>query len=188
MTPPSDPAPTRIYLFGDLEIQRGAQPFRLPTRKAELLLAFLALRPEAHGREKLAALFWGDVSDEQARGSLRNALTALRQALGSDVLVADRLTVRLNPGYPLWIDAAEFDRPEFRRPAGHEGAPPDRERLAALDLYRGDLLANFYDDWIMPLREYYRAVFLERAIAGATAPDAQRIRPGYRPGPAGARR
>jgi non-specific serine/threonine protein kinase len=165
MTPTADPALTRLYLFGDLEIHRGAQLVRLPTRKAELLLAYLVLRPEAHGREKLAALFWGDVSDEQARGSLRKALTALRQAFGPDVLLADRLTIQLNPDYPLWNDAAEFDRPEFRRPAGHEGVPPDRERLAALDLYRGDLLAGFYDDWIAPLREYYHAAFLERALS-----------------------
>jgi len=157
------PSSVRLCLFGDLEIARGEDKIRLPTRKAEHLLAYLALFPKAHDREHLAALFWGDVPDEQARGSLRKALTALRAACGADVVVADRLTVRLNPDYPLWIDAAEFERRVAPRPPAD--ALPNAEQLATLDLYRGDLLPDFYDDWITPLREHYRAAFLERALA-----------------------
>ena len=50
-------------------------------KKAEALLAFLALHPgQMHARDKLAALLWGDVSDERARHSLRQVLLTLRQA------------------------------------------------------------------------------------------------------------
>ena len=163
----AEPSLVRLCLFGDYALARDGRPIRLPTRKAELLLAYLTLFPKAHGREHLAALFWGDVPDEQARGSLRKALTALRAALGPDVVLADRLTVQLNPDFPLWVDAVEFERLVARHSPADDA--PDAALLAALDLYRGELLAGFYDDWIIPLREHYRAAFLERALALAAA-------------------
>ncbi|MDP2975169.1 MAG: hypothetical protein Q8N45_03035 [Anaerolineales bacterium] len=70
--------------------------------------AYLALHTEQHPREKLAALLWGDSTDEQARHSLRTALAILRKHLGDDVILADRETVQLNPDFPRWIDAREF--------------------------------------------------------------------------------
>lgn len=72
-----------LCLWGALLIERDAQPIRLPTRKVQALLAYLVLHPEAHMREKLAALLWGDSPDEQARGSLCKALTLLRTHLVS---------------------------------------------------------------------------------------------------------
>ena len=64
---------------------------RLASRKAQALLAYLALTPgQVHARDKLAALLWPDGADERSRHSLRQALVALRRALaptGGDVLV-----------------------------------------------------------------------------------------------------
>jgi DNA-binding SARP family transcriptional activator len=57
-----------LYLLGSFRLEsrkphgtagREARTIRLPTRKAESLLAYLALFPERHVREKLASLFWG---------------------------------------------------------------------------------------------------------------------------------
>jgi len=43
---------------------------------------YLALRPgQAHGREALASLLWGDTDDAHARKSLRQAVYVLRKAL-----------------------------------------------------------------------------------------------------------
>ncbi len=49
----------------------GTELIRLPTRKVESLLAYIVLYPHEHARGKLAALFWGYVTDTQARQSLR---------------------------------------------------------------------------------------------------------------------
>jgi serine/threonine-protein kinase len=60
-----------------------AQPKRLA------LLVYLALA-EASGfrrRDKTVALFWPELDDEHARGSLRQALSFLRRALGEGVIV-----------------------------------------------------------------------------------------------------
>ncbi len=157
---PADASQARLHLFGDFHLARAALPIHLPTRKVELLLAYLALSPNAHSREQLAALLWGDFPDEQARASLRKALTLLRVALGADVVLADRLSVRLNPGYPLWVDVDAFERAS--------GESLD-EWAASLDLYRGDLLQGFYADWLMPRREHYRTSYLERALSLAGA-------------------
>src|ERR1700687_539891 len=124
-----------LHLFGSFESTLDNEPIRFPTRKIEALLAFLVLHPEPHAREKLAALFWGDVSDNQARVSLRYALARLREALSRVFLIADRETVQLNPDFPIWVDAREFRAQDSTFRAQN---------------YRGDLLADFYDDWIRP--------------------------------------
>lgn len=153
----ADSTTAQLYLFGGFRLTRGGAVTHLPTRKAEALLAYLVLFPKAHSREELAGLFWGDTPDEQARGSLRKALSALRRSLGSEAVLADRLTARLNPDFRLWVDAVDFEHKTMM-----EVALP-----GSLDLYRGDLLVGFYDDWIVPLREHYRALFLEQALSSA---------------------
>src|SRR5574341_362822 len=68
----------RLYLLGSFRLERSGYLLSLPTRKAEALLAYLVLYPGVHAREKVAALFWGDSSDEHSRRSLRTALSVLR--------------------------------------------------------------------------------------------------------------
>ena len=72
-----------------LRILSGFEDFRigsgpllvLPTRKAQALLAYLALTPgRAHPRDKLTALLWPETGDRRARHSLRQALFSLRKA------------------------------------------------------------------------------------------------------------
>ena len=137
---------------------------RLPTRKAESLLAYLVLYPNAHAREKLAALLWGNVSDEQARGSLRKALTHLRATLGDDSLLTDRQTVQLNPDLKLWCDVREFEQvSQTRAWAALDALNQTRAQLD--ELYRGDMLADLYDDWVLPLRENCRERFVNTLLA-----------------------
>lgn len=149
----------QLRLFGPFELTRQGAPVRLPTRKIESLLAYLVLHPERHSREKLAALLWGDVPDEQARVSLRYALTMLRKQLGADLLEADRETAQLNPNFPLWVDAAELSDSGSTR--FDPGSFSIEDLQSKIENYRGDLLADFYDDWILPEREHYRQLFLD---------------------------
>src|SRR5574341_1970404 len=102
------PMPLRLYLLGRFQLERQGERIQLRRRKAESLLAYLALHPEEHAREKLAALFWGDSTDADARRSLRVTLTDLRRALGEEALLGGRDTLQLNPDFPVWVDAIEF--------------------------------------------------------------------------------
>lgn len=144
--------PLYVRLFGKFELIRAHLPLRLPSRKVEALFAYLVLHPQPQHREKLAALFWSEVLDEQARASLRNALAVLRRTLDKAIVVADRDYIHLNPSYPLTADVLEFDK---QARMFQSAAIPAVANLQ-LDLYRGELLADFSDEWIISLRETYR--------------------------------
>src|SRR5215469_1197052 len=99
-----------LRLLGGLEVKTAdGRDITPPGRKTRALLACLALPPgSAWSREQLTALLWGDRGEEQARGSLREALVKLRRCMGEwDPLQASRDTVALDPA-AIIIDAVEF--------------------------------------------------------------------------------
>ena len=149
-------AQLRVYLLGTFHIKFDTQPIHLPTRKTEALISYLVLHPNVHAREKLAALFWGDSSDEKARGSLRKALNLLRKHIARDIVVADREGIQLNPSSAVWVDAIEFEGQARQLLADRS---TDHSHIN-LEIYQDDLLADFYDDWILPLREHYHTLYL----------------------------
>jgi predicted ATPase/DNA-binding SARP family transcriptional activator len=148
----------RVYLFGSFTLEAGHRPIRLPTRKVEALLAYLVLYPQPHSREKLADLFWGDTRDEQARHSLRTAIHTLRRLVDADLFRVDKTTVQLNPHFPLWVDVRELEEGVRRAQRSEDSS------RAVLALYRGDLLAGSYDDWVLSARDRYRALYLDAAL------------------------
>src|SRR5262245_41060516 len=93
-----------LTLLGGFQARVGAGgALSLPTRKAQALLAYLALPVgRAHPRDKLAALLWGGIRDESARASLRQALFSIRRGLGG----ADGA---LRHGDALALDPASVD-------------------------------------------------------------------------------
>ncbi len=156
------PSPTthtlEAHLFGSPEFRQDGEALpRLATHKTTSLLAYLILHKHSpHSREKLAALLWGDVPDERARRSLRTALANIRRIIGHELLVTDRQTVQINPGIPVWADAHELSK------IADSAAQEEVANLQyAIDLYRGDLLADFYDDWILRERDHYQALYLD---------------------------
>ncbi len=88
-----------IRMIGVFEVRDEAGQDRTPRgAKARALLAMLARTP-GHRRPRrwLEARLWSDRGQEQASGSLRQALTELRKALGplADQLTSDRDCVAL---------------------------------------------------------------------------------------------
>jgi DNA-binding SARP family transcriptional activator len=136
-------------------------PLAFPTRKAQALLAYLAMPPgSAHSRDKLATLLWGSTVETTARTSLRQTLYALRrslQAADAQPLRVDGDTVSLGPGV-VTVDVAEFER------RAAEGTPSALADAAAL--YQGDLLKGLaiqeppFDDWLLGQRERLHEVAL----------------------------
>ena len=152
-----------MRLLGGFEARLASGALlNLPTRKAQALLAYLGSRPDqAHPREKLAALLWGQTTDQQARDSLRHALAALRKALGEAVprvLRTDGQALSLEPA------SVETDVVTFEQRVA-QGTPEALEEAA--DVYRGDLLLGFgvseplFEDWLVAERERLREMALE---------------------------
>ena len=84
-----------LSLLGRFALTSDGEQVELKNKKAQALLAYLALTEKAHSREHLATLLWGDRFDDQARSSLRQALFALRKALSPEVIEGDD-ELRLN--------------------------------------------------------------------------------------------
>jgi DNA-binding SARP family transcriptional activator/predicted ATPase len=151
-----------LALFGGFQGRLDASaPLTLPTRKAQALLAFLALPPgRSHPREKLASLLWGGVPESQARRGVRQSLFTLRKAMAGEppALLIDGATVVLNPA------AVDVDVVDFERQVA-EGTPVALERAAAL--YRGELLEGLalqeapFEEWLLAERERLRELALE---------------------------
>lgn len=152
-----------LRLLGGFHVQMtSGAVVPLPTRKAQALLAYLALPPgRAHPRDKLAALLWGDMRQPQARSGLRQALFALRKVLNTTDPPGLRLeggTVALDPA-AIAVDVAAFEQQATTR------NPDDLARAVAL--YQGDLLAGLsvreapFEDWLSFERERWREMALE---------------------------
>jgi DNA-binding SARP family transcriptional activator len=153
----------KVALLGTFEARLGSgAAITFARRKSEALLAYLALHlGQTQARDKLAALLWGEASDERARHSLRQALVTLRRALPGQAaacLVEEGDTIRLDPG------AVEVDVALFERLAA-EGSPEALERAAAL--YRGDFLEGIgvdeppFEEWLRMERERLRELAIE---------------------------
>lgn len=190
MTGPDDvQALWTVDLLGGLRLSDGRRQLtRLPSRAITALLARLALAPErAHAREELIELLWPGVGLDVGRNRLRQALSTLKSILEpagrvppQPVLVADRISVRIAPA-GLTCDAVRFER------ALRAGRDDD-----ARQLYRGELLPGFYDDWIdeerirlealhdrLPLSEAVRASRPTAAPAPTVAGGARVVLPTY---------
>jgi DNA-binding SARP family transcriptional activator/TolB-like protein/Flp pilus assembly protein TadD len=137
--------------FGVIALDGESTPIQLPTRKSGALLAYLGMsRDYGASREELAALLWGDCSDQQARQSLRQALALLRKELGpSHLFTAETQIVRLDPA--LWsIDARDFET---------LARSQDAEDLSgAARLFAGDFLSGVnideeaFEEWVSAQR------------------------------------
>lgn len=151
-----EPSAELTFLGGLSVRQADGNEITFPTRKARHLLVFLASPPgRSHLRDKLIGLFWSDRAEEQARGSLRNALSALRKTLGKDALNVDRDTVTLMP------DAVSVDALTFEQLVG-TGTEDALSRAAAM--YAGDFLEGMatdqpvFEDWISYEQARFRAL------------------------------
>ncbi len=132
-------------ILGPLEVRDGAGVTPLPRRRERALLAALLLRPgEVVSTDRLVEAVWGENPPRTVIGSLQNAVSELRKALGPDVV-----TTR-SPGYVLAVDPDTIDAVRFERAVQRAAglAPSERaEALAgALALWRGPALADLADE------------------------------------------
>jgi len=139
-----------LKLLGGFEARLDSgRKIALPTRKAEALLAYLALaQGKPRSRDQLVGLLWSDRGESQAKGSLRQALTSLRHGLpanGAPVIETEGEDVALEAG-AVAVDVLVFERLAKNGSNGN---------LAhASKLYRGPLLDGFavrdpaFDDWL----------------------------------------
>ena len=130
------PARWSLRLFGGFEVSvlPGGERVTSLGKRERVLLACLALNPKGQPRRKLAALLWGDATDETLLDNLRACVWKLRKALGD----TEHRSIA-SEGEDIVLDGAAFeiDVWEFRRLAAQSGRS---ELEAAAKLYSGELL------------------------------------------------
>ncbi len=158
-----------MYLLGSPRLEIDGRIIALPTRKAFALLSYLAANEGFHQRNTLVTVFWPGSSSSSGRANLRNALSVIRKAVGSDILDTVQESVGIRPCKIHWIDALQFrklvvsSRTEGERsgsrtisaPAAYNATKGMIDLLyRAVDLYKGPFLQGFgipdspmFDDW-----------------------------------------
>ncbi|MGW8249218.1 MAG: AfsR/SARP family transcriptional regulator, partial [Anaerolineales bacterium] len=136
----------KILTFGGLSIRIGEKPVTgLASRKAELLLVYLARQARPYAREVLAELLWEGRSKSQAQANLRVVLSSLRRNLG-DYLDIDRQRAGILLGADIWLDASILEQAIEPLP----GAPDPitavhfNELKTAVKLYQGEFLEGIF--------------------------------------------
>jgi DNA-binding SARP family transcriptional activator len=139
-------------------------------QKAQEMLCYLLIRRDRpHRREALTHLLWPTSSAAHAAKSFRQTLWQLRTALvdesasASEFLQVDLEWIGLHPEAHVWLDVSEFERVSraARGVDGHELSDSLSEQVrAVLDLYRGDLLEGWDQDWCVFERERLRQAYL----------------------------
>lgn len=160
-------ADLHIQLFGGLEIHiDGAPATAFISNKAPALVAYLAVTRRPQQRDTLAALFWGEMNDADAKNNLRQALTSLRKLLDLHLEIT-RDTVALRTDVALSSDVADFEA-ALRAARRTDDADRSTHLQIAVDAYRGDFLegvlvrdAPEFEEWALAQRTRYRELALQ---------------------------
>ena len=162
-----------VSLFGKLRVCHDEQVLTsLEARKVQELFCYLLLyRDRPHPRETLTDLLWNGNSTAQAKKYLRHTLWQLQSTLYAHVepcqshfLLVEADWIQLNPATTLWLDVAVFEQ-AFAMTQGIPGYALDAQQKQALQLaiqlYQGDLLEGWYQEWCLFERERLQNMYLE---------------------------
>jgi DNA-binding SARP family transcriptional activator/DNA-binding HxlR family transcriptional regulator len=153
-----------ISLLGSFAVRIGGRSVEDLAIGSQRLLVFLALHNRAVARIAMAGTMWPEASEERAGVSLRSALSRLDTPTREAVLSAsaglslvETVAVDLRAGQVL-----------ARRLLSTDAAPADADLdHAATALLSGDLLPDWYDDWVVAEAEDWRELRLSALCAQA---------------------
>jgi len=160
-----------VCLFGNFTVHCGEQSLpNLNIQKVQELFSYLLLfRDRPHPRESLANIFWWDNSTVQSKRYLRKTLWQLQTGLKASGISPDNCFfiikpdwIQLNPDVNIWLDVAKFEG-IFNQIQGMQGRDLDQKQVQilqqAIDLYQGDLLEGWYQDWCIYERERFQHIY-----------------------------
>ncbi|MGI9292620.1 MAG: AfsR/SARP family transcriptional regulator [Pseudomonadales bacterium] len=136
----------QLNLLGNFQANRDGTKLNLSSRKAQLVLAYLAVaRRKQARRDTLATLFWEEAEPQQARNSLRQTLSRLRCTLQDDgkLMWADGESIGLHQD--AWDIDVDFLLDESKRVDSDEETPLLGEFLQGL-VSRGASISQWLDN------------------------------------------
>ncbi|MEA2195601.1 MAG: hypothetical protein QOG42_2035 [Solirubrobacteraceae bacterium] len=152
----SSPSPGAISLslLRSFELRIDGRPVQVPLG-SQRVVAFLVLNRSRVARIFLAGNLWIDASEERAAAALRTALWRLGRPAGA-IVRSQGPWLSIDPAVEVDVDAAT------RTARGLLDEPDGSVTTTALAQLRddGDLLADWYDDWVLIERERFRQLRL----------------------------
>ena len=156
--------PLRIHLFGGFLLERGE--WSLPpiaSRAGRSLFAYLVMnRDRPLQRDYVAGTFWPELPDGRARRRLSHTIWQIQDVVNTGSvshLDVTTDTLAFDTSIPYWLDIEEFNRDVAASGTGDRARPGrlDAARLrSAVELYRGDFLAGYFDEWVLVEQDIYR--------------------------------
>jgi non-specific serine/threonine protein kinase len=172
------PRPTfQVRVLGRLEVLWDGRPPAHASWKyarPRELLAYLVMHPDGRSRDQIRAAMWPAASAAQAKNNFHVTLHHLRRALGrSDVVLFENDRYVINQALGVQVDAAAFERDIGAARRALRAAPMSTEAArhlaAALDLYRGDFLADENaGDWHLETRDTLHRLWTDGLVTLGT--------------------
>ncbi|HEX2030416.1 MAG TPA: BTAD domain-containing putative transcriptional regulator [Actinomycetota bacterium] len=150
---PSSPVSIRLALLSGFVLLHDGCQKQLPL-SAQRLVAFLALRDRPVLRDHVAGSLWLDAPADRANANLRSALWRVRTAC-RPLIQTTRVTLQVAPDVVLDIRQLVEMADRLADPVGTFGEVD----LAGI-AFGGDLLPDWYDEWVIMERERLRQVRL----------------------------
>ena len=142
---------------------QGHPPAKAIPLKGQALFIYLAMTAgQSHSRSMLAALLWGDMTEQAARTNLRVTLNKLRP-YWAEYLHSSRHSLGFNEAASYSLDVFEFER-----------AVHTQDFRTAVSLYHVDFLSDLYlpysdtamfEDWVTMERAHLRQQMVEALSA-----------------------
>jgi len=147
-------APAHLTLLRGFALYADGVEVRVPL-SAQRVVALLALHAQPLARVFVAGNLWMDASESRAAAALRTALWRIAPPAHA-IIHADGATLALDPA--LDVDLARETR-RAQALLDTTDTPPEPGDLPALR-DAGDLLPDWYDDWVIVERERFRQLRL----------------------------
>ncbi|MCA9932598.1 MAG: AAA family ATPase, partial [Anaerolineales bacterium] len=149
----------QVFLLGAFCLQRGETTLDSPPDSARPLLSDLLLHRHAHPRLVLVGRHWPELAEGPARRALSRSLWHIRRALPG-IVQANTETIYIPEQAPVWVDVTVFL--SLAKAGLHEESRTAVSILnQAAQLYRGELLAGCYNEWLLQLRQQMHQTYLQ---------------------------
>jgi LuxR family maltose regulon positive regulatory protein len=166
----------KVYAFGEGRVVRDGHALSSSDWQAAMAkeLFFYILLHGPLERDAIGVIFWPELSAKKMTNSFHTTLHRMRQAVGSQVVIAEGGYYRLGD-VSYWFDVEEFEASVTRARllSPHDWQTEDLWQRA-LALYRGDFLPEVERTWCVPRRETLREMYIEALVGMGRCHEARR--------------
>ena len=149
----------KVSFFGKPEIYIGGCKIQIQQKKIQALFLYILFNVNCT-RDELAAMFWCDCSEEDAKRNLRNAVYKLKNIVGEEILVTVGNTyIQLNPKLSVQKDIDIFVS---------EDSDAELLGLGGYSFLEKFFVKNCdeFEKWVVSIRGIYEKLVLERLKTG----------------------